>query len=163
MTRIDHVLVCLLALGAGALSVHGGEVSSLAKRQETLNLAAQLLAPRTNPAAQLPDDLVNPFDPGAKAIKNSAGQMPDRPPASSDRETLEKIASSIKASGMMMLRGQPLLLVHEKKLRVGDDLKIKFEGFDYVVVVTAIEPTSFSLRLNREEVTRPIKPGKKIP
>jgi hypothetical protein len=158
-----HALVCLLALGTGALSLRAVEVSNVAKRQETLNLAAQLLASHANPAAQLPGDLTNPFDPGAKAIKDSAGQKPDRPPASSDRETLEKIASTIKASGMMMMRGQPLLLVREKKLKVGDNLKVNFEGFDYVVVVTAIEPTSFRLRLNREEVTRPIKPGKKIP
>jgi hypothetical protein len=155
MTRIYHALMCLLALGAGATIGQGGEVSVPAKRQETLSLAAKLLAPQTNPAAKLPDDLANPFDPGAKDI--------ERPPSGSDRETLEKIAATIKASGMMMLRGQPLLLVREKKLKVGDNLKINFEGFDYVVVVTQIDQTSFRLRLNREEVTRPIKPGKKNP
>jgi hypothetical protein len=163
MTRIYHALMCLLALGAGATIGQGGEVSVPAKRQETLSLAAKLLAPQTNPAAKLPDDLANPFDPGAKDIKSAGGQKLERPPSGSDRETLEKIAATIKASGMMMLRGQPLLLVREKKLKVGDNLKINFEGFDYVVVVTQIDQTSFRLRLNREEVTRPIKPGKKNP
>jgi len=157
-----HALVGWLALGAGALSLCGGDVSTPASRQDTLNLAARLLAPQPNPAAQLPDDLANPFDPGAKVMKLATGQKVDRP-GSSDREILEKIAASIKASGVMTLRGQPVLLVREKKLRVGDILKVNLEGSDYVVVITAIEPTSFRLRLNREEVTRPIKPGKKIP
>ena len=53
--------------------------------------------------------------------------------------------------------GRPLLLLGEKKLRVGDNLKRSSDGFDYIVVITAIEPTSFRLRLNHEEITRPIK------
>jgi hypothetical protein len=163
MTRMYHTLACLLALNVGAWSLHGGEVSNLAKRQETLNLAAQLLAPRANPAAQLPEDLTNPFDPGAKVTKNSGAAKTARAPTSSDREVLEKIAASIKASGVMMMRGQPILLAREKKYTVGENIKVNIEGFDYVVVVTAIEPASFSLRLNREEVTRPIKSGKKNP
>jgi len=160
MRTMHQALVCLLALGAGVAQLSGGDVSKPIERQGALDLAARLLAPRTNPTAQLPDDLVNPFDPGAGVSKASTNRKAERPPGSSDRDALEKIASSIKASGMMMMRGQPLLLVREKKLRVGDTLKVTLEGFDYVVVVTAIDPTSFRLRLNREEVTRPIKSGK---
>jgi hypothetical protein len=71
-----------------------------------------------------------------------------------------KIASTIAPSGMMMFGGRPLLMLREKKLRIGDSLKLNFDGFDYIVVITAIDPTSFRLRLNHEEITRPIKPGK---
>jgi hypothetical protein len=157
---MHHAWVCFLVVGAGAVQLHGGDVSSVVKRQETLELAARLLSPRANSASQLPDELSNPFNPEVKVIKNSDGQVPKRPPVSSDREVLEKVAPGITPTGMMMLRGQPLLLFREKKLKVGDNMKVSFEGFDYVVVVTAIEPTSFRLRLNREEITRPIKPGK---
>ena len=34
---------------------------------------------------------------------------------------------------------------------------ITFEGTEYTVEVTAIENNNFTLRLNREEFTRPIK------
>ena len=53
-----------------------------------------------------------------------------------------------------------MLLFHEKKLKVGDNLKITVEGVDYSVTISAIDQTSFKIRLNGEEVTRPIKPGK---
>jgi hypothetical protein len=160
MRRLHHTLICLLVTGAAALQVLGGELSSSAKRQGTLDLAGRLLAPRKNPAAQLPESLVNPFSPESKAAKNSDGANSGRPPGSLDREILAKIASSVTPSGMMMFGGQPLLLFHEKKLKVGDNLKINFEGVEYVVIITAIEATSFRLSLNQEEIIRPIKPGK---
>ena len=121
-----------------------------------MDLAARLLAPRTNEAAHLPDELVNPFNPEVVAAKNAQNQKSQHQ-AGSDREVLAKIAAGITPSGMMMLRGEPLLLFREKKLRVGDDLKVSFQGSDYVVVITAIDSASFRLRLNREELTRPIK------
>ena len=157
MRSIHQTWVCLLAIGVGALQLGGGEVTSSVKRQATLDLASQLLAARKNPASQLPDDLANPFNPG---VNVGDDQKAVHTPSSSDREVLEKIASTIKPSGMMMFGGRPLLLLREKKLRVGDNLKINSDGFDYIVVITAIEPTSFRLHLNHEEITRPIKPGK---
>ena len=157
MRSIHHAWVCWLVVGAGVLQLHGGDVASPGKRQATLDLASQLLAPRQNPASKLPDELVNPFNPGFKVVANSNAV---RTPSSSDREVLEKIASTITPSGMMMFGGRPLLLLREKKLRVGDNLKMNSDGFDYTVVITAIEETSFRLRLNHEEITRPIKPRK---
>ena len=157
MRSVYQLWFCLLAVGASAAQLHGGDVTSPVKRQATLDMAAQLLMPRKNPTTQLPEDLANPFDPGVKAVDS---QKPVRAASSSDREVLEKIASTVMPTGMMMFGGRPLLLVREKKLRVGDSLKINSDGFDYIVIITEIEPTSFSLRLNREEITRPIKQGK---
>jgi hypothetical protein len=157
MRSIHQTLFCLLVIVTGAMQLYGGEVVSSGKRQATLDLASQLLTVRKNPASELPDDLTNPFNPGVKAADN---QKPTRTPSSSDRDVLVKIASTIAPSGMMMFGGRPLLMLREKKLRVGDSLKLNLDGFDYIVVITAIDPTSFRLRLNREEITRPIKPGK---
>lgn len=159
MKNIHHMSIWLLAVAA-ALQSYGGEVSSSSKRQGTLDLAARLLAPRANPAAQLPDNLPNPFNPEVKIIKGTENKGPKAQPERTDRETLEKIATGITPSGMMMLRDKPILIFREKKLKVGDNMKVNYGGFDYVVVVTAIESSSFTLRLNSEEVTRPIKPGK---
>ena len=61
-----------------------------------------------------------------------------------------------------MLNGEPVLLFREKKLKVGDSLTITFEGTTYVVVITAMDRSSFKIRFNREEITRPIK-SRKVP
>jgi len=157
MRTTSRAVAFLLVLFALAWDLRGEEVSSLAKRRETLDLASRLLALRTNPAATLTDSLVNPFSPQVRVV----AKTPDAPKSrGTDREILEKIAPTIMPTGMMMFGGKPMLLLREKRLKVGDQVRIPYEGVDYVVVVTAIEPTSFRLSLNREEITRPIKPGK---
>lgn len=147
-------LVCMLALCAPLFCP--AQVSSPAKRLESLDLAARLLAPRENPALALPADLVDLFNPSRSGTpaKTSAGS---RPAGGSDHEILLKLVEKIKPSGMLTMHGEPLLLFREKKLKVGDTLNIAFEGDNYVVVITGIEPTSFKVSLNHEEITRPIK------
>lgn len=151
----------VLGLGLSALCFGQGTVSTPAKRQTTLELASRLLAARANGVAALPTDLVDPFNPpgfGAAPASRSTGPVHAK---ASDAEILEEIASRITPSGMLMFNGEPMLLFREKRLKVGDSLTITFEGTDYVVVITAIDQNSFKIRLNREEITRPIiKPGK---
>lgn len=147
-------LVCLLALCAPVIV--RAQVSSPAKRLETLDLATRLLAPRENPAAALPADAVDLFNPPRFGAPPKTSDTP-RAAVGSDHEILLKIAEKIKPSGMLMMRGEPLLLFREKKLKVGDTLNIAFEGNDYVLVITGIEQTSFTVSLNHEEITRPIK------
>ena len=53
-----------------------------------------------------------------------------------------------------------LLSIGKKRLKTGDRLTVNFEGQDYTLELVAIDRTNFTLRLNREEITRPIKPGK---
>jgi hypothetical protein len=132
------------------------QVSSPVKRLESLDLAARLLASRENPASSLPADLVDLFNPSRFGVQAKTTDV-SRPTVGSDHEILLKIAEKIKPSGMLMMHGEPLLLFREKKLKVGDTLNIAFEGNDYVIVITGIEPTSFKVSLNHEEITRPIK------
>ncbi|HTX65128.1 MAG TPA: hypothetical protein VMD31_05110 [Opitutaceae bacterium] len=162
MKRVLQLFAVLL-LGASLTRVLGQEeISSPAKRQATLDLATRLLATEEKGAASLPADLADPFNPpgfGAPvAGVSKTGEVVHA--VATDRDILQKIAGQITPSGMMLFDGQPLLLFREKKLKVGDNLTITFEGTDYVVVITAIDQTSFKIRLNREEITRPIKPGK---
>jgi hypothetical protein len=155
MNSTRHALIYLLALGAAAAQLSGAGAASSAKRQEILDLATRLLAPQPNPAGQLPADLINPFNPEARADLNGSDAKSGR---RSDREILEKLAADITPSGMMVLGGRPRLIFREKKYTVGETIKRTIEGADYVVEITAIEATSFRLRLNHEEITRPIKP-----
>lgn len=161
---IRQILVCVLALGASVSAGLAQEtVSNPTKRQATLDLAARLLAHEESSAAAIPADVVDPFNPpGFGALPTTTGGKPGEAAhvVATDREILQKIAGQITPSGMMLFEGQPLLLFREKKLKVGDSLTITFEGNDYVVVIAGIDQTSFKIRLNREEITRPIKPGK---
>jgi hypothetical protein len=159
--KIHRLLVCVLALGApGLISLGQEAVSNPSKRQASLDLAAQLLAARENPAEKLPAELVDPFNPlslGAIPAPSGVKSGDTVRAAGSDLDILEKIAPYITPSGSFMLRGEPVLLFREKKLKVGDTLTITFAGTPYVVVITAIDRSSFKVRFNHEEITRPIK------
>jgi hypothetical protein len=157
MKPTNRALVCLVVIVAAVVQLRGDEVVTSGKRRETLDLASSLLAARANPAASLPNILVNPFSPKAPAVVKGAAVTKS---TGTDREILEKIAPTIAPTGMMMFGGKPMLLLREKRLRVGDLVRIPYDGVEYVVVVTNIEANSFRLSLNREEITRPIKPGK---
>ena len=161
--RIALVLSAVLFAGAAAIVRGQGSVLAPAKRQHVLELASRLLASKETAKVTLPAELVDPFNPpsfgAAPATANRPGEAAHA--KASDSEILREIASRITPSGMVLFDGEPYLLFREKRLKVGDHLTITFEGTDYVVVITAIGETSFKIRLNREEITRPIiKPGK---
>jgi hypothetical protein len=162
--NLHRVLVGVLVLGA-PLTVAWAQspVSAPGKRQAALDQASLLLAPRQNPAASLPADLVDPFNPPAPGIQATSG--PVKPGevvrgGVTNRDILQRLAPRITPSGVLLFGGQPMLLFREKRLKVGDTLKITVEGAEYSVTISAIDPTSFKIRLNGDEVTRPIKPGK---
>jgi hypothetical protein len=45
----------------------------------------------------------------------------------------------------------------QKRVKAGGFLTITFEGNEYTLEIASIERPNFTLRLNREEFTRPIK------
>jgi hypothetical protein len=164
---------CFLFLAALGLvgAVHGAEgevVVSPAKRQEVLNLAKGLLS--TKNAATVGRD---PFHSEAYAESMAGtthpteGQTtPTADPSSvktsatrTPRELLQAIATSpsLKPSGYFVLGGQPTLVFGQKRVKAGSFLTITFEGSEYALEIVSIDRPNFTLRLNREEFTRPIK------
>ena len=77
-----------------------------------------------------------------------------------DRELLGALASKVQPKGTLSLGSQSLLIFGKRNLRAGDRVTVNFEGQDYVLELVSFDRTNFTLRLNREEITRPIKPGK---
>lgn len=153
----------------GPLCAAGADdVVSPAKRQASIAAANQLLAAKD---AALPEGAINPFHPEAFAEAvagpNRAGTVvpgaesagPAARPAGprTDRDLLAAIAGSLKPSGSFVLSGQPTLVFGQKRVKAGGVLTITFEGAEYALEITAITRTNFTLRLNREEFTRPIK------
>jgi hypothetical protein len=129
-----------------------------AKRQESLDKAKGLLADK---AAAFSSK--NPFSPegfGEGTLEpskpgNTSGNLPSGP--RSPRDLLQAIGASLKPTGFFVLSGEPTLVFGQKRVKAGGTLTITFEGSEYTVEIVSIERPNFTLRLNREEFTRPIK------
>jgi hypothetical protein len=164
--------VCLgwLLLACAAVSPARGaasDINSPDKRHATVERAARLAKP-SSPAA-LPADLAQPFSPPGFELTDAeeqsaanalAGKTTSAPKATSDRETLEQIASKVPPSGTVFIGGEPRLIFGKKTVKIGTHFTVTFNGLDYDLELVNIDRTTFTLRLNREEITRPIKPAK---
>jgi hypothetical protein len=164
----------LLAASFGPLFAQAKNTRSdllpLGRRAASVDTAAQLTA--APKAAALPPGVVNPFNPAsfntpdpeearlaaeAAEAARRAGAVVTRP--TTPRELLAAIAAEIKPTGVAVLGSESILLIGSRKLRVGDPIAATFDGKPFTVTVTGITRTSFTLRLNGEEFTRPIKSG----
>lgn len=172
-TSRHHLLtrLAVLALLGCAGSLPAAELESIippAKRTEALEKARQLLSQKTAPAQTADPFFTEAFE-GVRSARPAEEQTgapqseatPGRAgPASApkgDRDLLQSIANSLKPSGYFVLGGQPTLVFGQKRVKAGGLLTITFEGKEYTLEVTALNRTNFTLRLNREEFTRPIK------
>jgi hypothetical protein len=147
-------LASVLILLSG-VAAEGDAVLSPAKRQESLDQAKGLLGDKTAPAPTK-----NPFSPEgfgdvAPVPGPSQGTVTVTGPRS-PKDLLQIIASSLKPR-LVVLAGQPVLFFGQKRVKAGGFLTITFEGNEYTLEVVSIEQPNFTLRLNREEFTRPIK------
>jgi hypothetical protein len=167
MNKLRQLLLVLLAGGMGFAQARAaeGEVLSPTVRQQALDNAKKLLAPReiSAPAA-------DPFH--SEAYNELVGMVGKTPSTSTGggatgpatptgprtgRDQLQAIAAGLKPSGYIVLGGQPTLLFGQKRVKAGGSVTITFEGTEYTVEITSIVSPNFTLRLNREEFTRPIK------
>ena len=157
--KVFHLTLALAGVMGFNLSAQEvGVVLAPAKRQEVLDKARLLLAAR-----EVAPVTVDPFHSekfaeivsGPRANPTAANAVVVSP--RTEKEILQAIAASLKPSGNFVLSGQPTLVFGQKRVKAGGLLTITFEGTEYTLEITAIERTSFTLRLNREEFTRPIK------
>ena len=173
-TRVLFVLA-LLGVGAAIQSVHGADkiVSDVVtpdKRRAVVETATQLAKP---PIVQpLPPQIPNPFDPAgfgqpdaaelaAERAAQQKSQKTQAARAPNDHDLLERLASKLVATGSLVGRdGQPILYFGKTPVKIGDKFKVKDSDIEYPLELTAIDRTTFTLRFNREEIIRPIKPGK---
>jgi hypothetical protein len=171
--RPARLFVLLAALAGGALSraadpAAAGSVATPAMREEALDQARKLLAPR-----ELLAVTNDPFHPAGfeelvagigRPAGTPAGPAPGGDTAAvqptgprNNRDLLQAIGAGLKPSGFFVLGGSPTLVFGQKRVKAGGTLTITFEGAEYTLEVTSIAPPNFTLRLNREEFTRTIK------
>jgi len=141
-------------------------VASPAKRAEVIAQAKALLA-----AKEKMPEIKDPFHSVAynEALAASSGRSVTTPgstesaaprPTSgprTDRDILQAIAANLKPSGFFVLGGDPTLVFGQKRVKAGGTISIRFEDTDYTLEIVSINRPNFTLRLNREEFTRPIK------
>lgn len=153
LVRLGALLGALAA--ASGLAAQTADVPPPGRREPVVELAQRLAAPPTR--APLPEQLRNPFAPSVAVVPGSG---PVAAAASeSDRELLQRLAPLVNPSGIVHLGGEAMLLFGQKRVKTGDALPVTFDGNPYILVISAIDRTSFTLRLNGEEITRPIKPA----
>jgi hypothetical protein len=170
--RVSRLLFAALALGpvfgaAGAAPKRKPPQSDLAPieaRREVVGLATNLAKIET------PDTLAgtsppHPFNPPgfwSEAPRPAPdAQTPGPAPKSyGDREILTALAAKVVPKGTFGLGSNSLLSFGKKNLRRGDRLTVNYEGQDYTLELVSFDTINFTLRLNKEEITRPIKPGK---
>jgi hypothetical protein len=142
-------------------------VVSPAKRQEILDQTKMLLVSKGQVTPGK-----DPFHSEAygESIKSNqdapVGTSDDKPKTDttptgplSPHDLLQAIATSpsLKPSGYFVIGGQPTLVFGQKRVKAGNSLTITFEGTEYAIEIVSIDRPNFTLRLNREEFTRPIK------
>jgi hypothetical protein len=102
----------------------------------------------------------NPFNPAQPAEASDPKTSVAAPASLGDRDILAGISSSVAPTGTIKLGDTQYLLFGQKKLKVGESISIVFQGTTYELQITGVDRTSYTLRLNQEEITKPIKPSK---
>ena len=136
------------------------------QKRETVVATAKKLASRPEPAP-LPEDLSSPFNPPGfdKPEPGEAPPVPAQvaggpvapPPPLGDREILEAVAAQLTPTGTMNFEGSPRLVMGSKRFEVGTRFTVTYNNQDYELELVAIDRTTFTLRYNGVELTRPIK------
>jgi hypothetical protein len=166
-SAVGWFLVLAVATWAGPVrAAEASDVQTPTKRQELLDQAKKLLAPREAvPPVFDPfhseafNDLIAASHGGGAAPggENTGTRAAPAPGPRSPHGLLQAIATGLKPSGFFVLGGEPTLVFGQKRVKAGGFVTITFEGTEYTLEVISIDRPNFTLRLNREEFTRPIK------
>ena len=151
-----YILAALFAIVPAGLRAAADIPSSQARAKILENGEKLLSEPEHQYNTKTPAK--SPFT--AKPVANEVKAAPKTGRPSSDAEFLQILAAKLNPTGALMLGDQALLLFGEKKVKVGDTIKIPFDKDSVDVELVDLSGTSFTLRLNNEQLTRPIKPGK---
>ncbi len=169
--KTHRLAVPFALLAALAVAADVPPVVAPAARTASLGSAKHLLAAKDVAA---PANLPDPFHSeafvefataaGTAAVGNAGAAVATGPGAAARpgaprnaRDLLAAMGDALKPSGYILMAGQPSLSFGQKRVKPGGTLTITFEGTEYTVEVTAIDRANFTLRLNNEEYTRPIK------
>lgn len=158
--RLPLALLALgLALPGAIAGEPAGDLPPPAQRAGQV-AAAERLAVRSRPAP-VPTETPSPFAPtGFDAAdpadpKQAAAGVAEKPRG--DRETLELLAAQLSPSGVIVLRGSPLLILSNRQYPAGTRFTVTLQGQEHELLLVEVSRTTYTLRYRAEETTRTIK------
>lgn len=148
----------LLALAAVSPLLRAAPDLAPPEARKTVVADAVRVAGERNVPAPLPASLPNPFV-GKEDVhpEESAAPVVAAQGAPTGRELLASLAARIPSTGTMSMGGEPILLLGQKRLKVGDAFVISFEGQTYELSIAAVNSTSFTVKLGENVHTRPVR------
>ena len=162
MKSLIYILSFFLPLISTVCSaqVVRSDVPAPVSRTNVIAKSTALLERRKNLSDDIPANAHNPFNPLATdSVIESVVVTKSRIP-SSGKELVALLGGMVVPTGSAEREGQRFLLFGQRKVKVGEGIPITFENTQFELEVTAIEGGTFTVRLNHDEFTRPIKPGK---
>jgi hypothetical protein len=160
---IATITTAMTLVGQAATS----QITTVEKRRGVVESAVKLAKPGV--AAPLPENLALPFGPPGfelteaqerAAAAAASGKTTAVSQVGSDREILEQLAAKIPPTGTMFTGGgEAILTLGNKTVKIGARFTVNLNGQDYDLELVKIDRTTFTLRYNRAEITRPINPA----
>ena len=160
MNLVSRCLLTLVVAGVAAAAAHAQRSDLLPpdRRQSTVDIATRLAAAPA--AAPVPTDFVNPFAPDQPEPEPAPTAGPAATPVprvSTTAEILRNLAPELNPTGTIGVNGQTWLLFGGTRVRPGQELPVVFEGERYTLRITDIQPSYFTIELDGEAFTRPIR------
>jgi len=156
--------ICLVALIASLVSNAAAQATAtvipVKERTLTLALATELLSSKETDRAAAMAQIRDPFEVVLANVPVQAStsiEVVPTAPRYNDRQVLEAIAPKVVPTGSARIGNTDYLLFGQKKLKQGEKLTITYEGSAYLIEIVSIERNNFRIRLNSEELVRPIK------
>lgn len=157
LIRLLSLLGALSAIAPAAWAQ--ADIAAPKLREQIVADAVRITEMRTS-AAPLPAPLPNPFIPKerpAEPDQNTTATTVAPTPSLAGAELLATLAARIPATGTVSLGGEPILLLGQKRLKVGDTVTISFEGQSYELSIAAVTSTSFTVKRGENIHTRPVR------
>lgn len=152
------VLLFVAAASTASAQRATAEVASPKVREKVVADAVRVAATRNTPSP-LPAPLPNPFvgKEEVRAEEHVSAPAAASEPALGGGDLLASLAARIPSTGTVIIGGEPILLVGQKRLKVGDTFAISFEGQTYELSIAAVTSTSFTVKRGENIHTRPVR------
>ncbi len=136
-------------------NVSHAAIMSAEMRAESLDEIRNVLANKVRPIdEETASRKLNPFvpDSGKQVVVEDDVEV-----VLSDDELLLELSNYVNPTGIFMFGGEFYLVFKEKKLKVGSEFGIKFNGTDYGVTVTEITGSTYKIRRGDSELQLKLK------
>jgi hypothetical protein len=130
------------------------------RRLQSLEEAHRILARQESTWKETVKSLPDPFFRDNFVPEETANPVEATSETSSDKsdlEVLRGISEQLQPTGTLEVGDSRYLLLDGKRLKVGDEIPLVFEGLIYRVTISSVQRNSYTLRLNDEELRREFK------